>query len=393
MTNSTPRRRLEWSVQPARYRHRLRQTRLSYEDQRLKRVAAIAVFVAVVTATTAFVRDESAPAGVDPGGLQLTSRADVLSPASPPVTSSRPVVNPPVASPLIASPLAAPPEVEDQPFETEVAGLSPPPVSQPTPSPVARPQTQPDALDQSALGQPAWQRYALAAPPRDGRPLIAIVFDDVGVNRRQAQRALELPGPLTMSLMSYAHNVPDLARRAHEAGHELMLHLPMEPHDDDEDPGPNALLTSHDDAELRRRIEWALDQFSGYVGINNHMGSRFTEDRHGMSIVMQAVASRGLLFLDSRTSPDSVGYETALDHGIPAAQRQVFLDHDLGPNAVRASLAELEEIANRRGHAIGIAHPHETTLGAMREWLKTLEERGFRLAPLSTVVARNYDLG
>ncbi len=340
----------------------------------MRRVTAFAVFLATVSATTAFTRDDTAPAGIDEGGPQLASRADGL--ALPATPSIQPAGGPPT---------------ENIRTETEIAALSPVSPPRPPDQPPAAPS--PPALDTTTLGQPAWQRYALAAPPRDGRPLIAVVIDDVGVNRRQAERAIQLPGPLTISLMSYAQNLPHLAQQARAAGHELMLHLPMEPHDEDRDPGPNALLTSHDEAELRQRIDWALDRFSGYVGVNNHMGSRFTENRQGMSIVMQAVARRGLLFLDSMTSADSVGYDTALDHGVPAAARQVFLDHDAGPGTVRAALAELEQVATKQGYAIGIAHPHEETIGVVREWLETLEQRGFRLAPISTVIARNYDLG
>ena len=346
----------------------------------MKRIAVIAVFIAAVAGTTAFTRDEPGVAGIDAGNIQLASRADRLT-----------VADPPLDGPLAVASLAlGDPQPEDVPLE--VVAAAQPVLPEPPPASAPQLQIQPDTLDRPSFGQPAWRRYALAAPPRDGRPLIAVVFDDLGVNRRQAQRVIELPGPLTMSLMSYAQDLPDLARQAREAGHELMLHIPMEPHDQGEEPGPNALLTSNDDAELRRRIDWAMDQFSGYVGVNNHMGSRFTEDRRGMSIVMQAVATRGLLFLDSRTSGKSVGYKTALDHGIPAAARQVFLDHDLGQDSIRASLAELEEIATRRGYAIAIAHPREVTLEVIREWLETVEQRGFRLAPISTVVARNYDL-
>ena len=347
----------------------------------MRRVTALAVFLATVTATTAFTRDEVQPADTPGDTRQLAFRAD-NDPALPESNAeSNEVIRP-------ASRDTAPAET---PFatETEIATL-PTPIHRPAPQP---PATQVPGVDRTDFGQPTWRRYAVAIPPADGRPLIAIVFDDVGVNQRQAERAIQLPGPLTMSLMSYARDLPNLARKARSAGHELMLHLPMEPHDHHKDPGPNALLTSLDDAELRNRIDWALDRFSGYVGVNNHMGSRFTEDRHGMSIVMQAVARRGLLFLDSKTSGASVAHSTALEHGVPTASRQVFLDHDAGPEAVRAALAELERIATKSGHAIGIAHPHEATLDVVREWMNTLEQRGFRLAPISTVIARNYDLG
>src|SRR4029453_9332390 len=128
------------------------------------------------------------------------------------------------------------------------------------------------------------------------------------------------------------------------------------------DPGPGALLVSLTDAELRQRTLLALDSFDGYAGVNNHMGSRFTAFRPGMETVLRQFKARGLMFLDSRTTPQSVGDQVGQEIGVPTIVRHLFLDDDESLDAVRHKLAETETLARRQGFVIAIGHPHEATL-------------------------------
>ena len=221
------------------------------------------------------------------------------------------------------------------------------------------------------------------------RPLVAIVIDDVGLDRPRSMRAWELPGPLTMSFLPYARDLREQTRAARARGHELMLHLPMEPTGRN-DPGPGALLLSHRDPELERRLAAALDSFDGYVGANNHMGSRFTAHRPGMEVALRHFKARGLLFLDSRTSAQTVGDQIAQEIGLPSVTRHVFLDDDDSLPAVRARLAETERLAKTQGFVVAIGHPHESTLQALSEWLPRAAERGLALAPISAVLRKRY---
>lgn len=232
----------------------------------------------------------------------------------------------------------------------------------------------------------AWQQYAVPAAVADGRPRIAIVIDDVGVNVPTSRRAVELPGPLTISLMTYAMNLPQLAEAARAGGHELLLHVPMEPEAGDVDPGPNVLIADAPREELQQRIRWALDRVPGVVGINNHMGSRFTANRAAMDTLMAELGRRGLLFLDSVTTGHSVGRAASKAAGVPYLARDVFLDNEPDVAAVRARLRELEAVAKKDGSAIAIAHPKPATVQALGEWLPTMEERGFVLVPLTALV-------
>jgi polysaccharide deacetylase 2 family uncharacterized protein YibQ len=232
-----------------------------------------------------------------------------------------------------------------------------------------------------------WRRNALPFRDLGGKPLIAIVIDDVGLDRPNSKRAWELPGPLTMSFLPYAKDLREQAKAARAHGQELMLHLPMEP-SGRADPGPNALLVTLTDAELKQRVTTALDSFDGYVGVNNHMGSRFTAFKPGMETVLRQFRARGLLFLDSRTTAQSVGDQVAQELGVPSVARHVFLDDDESLDAVRRRLAETEAVARRQGFVVAIGHPHPATIQALAEWLPTVAAKGYVLAPLSAVLRK-----
>ena len=245
----------------------------------------------------------------------------------------------------------------------------------------------PQVAAAASTEQQAWRRNAVPFRDLGSKPLIAVVIDDVGLDRPHSKRAWELPGPLTMSFLPYAKDLREQARAARAHGQELMLHLPMEP-SGRANPGPNALLVSLGEGELRQRVIAALDSFDGYVGVNNHMGSRFTAWRPGMETVLRQFKARGLLFLDSRTTAQSVGDQLAHELGVPSVARNVFLDDDESLDAVRRKLAETEAVARRQGFVVAIGHPHEATIRALAEWLPTVAGKGFALAPLSAVLRK-----
>jgi uncharacterized protein len=268
-----------------------------------------------------------------------------------------------------AARLTSPQKIEAPPKPVVDAALRPPPL--PAPEPRAT---------------PAWLRFAVPASPGAGRPLVAIVLDDLGLDRARTAAAIRLPGPVTLSFMTYANDLAEQTAEARRVGHELLLHVPMEAVDRREDPGPHALYTSLPREEIVERLRWGLDRFAGYVGINNHMGSKFTADTQAMAPVIAELHARGLLFLDSRTTPRSVGFRLAAADGIPRAARDVFLDDDLALGAITRQLAQVEAVASRNGSAIAIGHAHDTTLAALRAWLPTLAGKGLVLVPLSAVV-------
>jgi len=219
---------------------------------------------------------------------------------------------------------------------------------------------------------------AASAPVR-----IALIFDDLGLNGVRTDRALDLPSTLSMAFLPYGELLKPLTRQARDNGHEVMVHLPMEPQGT-EDPGPNALVRGLTADEFERRLTWSLGQFGGYRVVNNHMGSLLTEEPEAMAVVMRTLKARGLGFVDSLTSDGSVAYSTARAYGLPAVKRDVFIDHELSDAAIEAALDRLHAAAVRDGRvAVGIAHPHDATLDHVEPWLADLQARGVEFVGVS----------
>jgi polysaccharide deacetylase 2 family uncharacterized protein YibQ len=280
----------------------------------------------------------------------------------------QPVAVPPPPAPVAAA--APAPAAEDVLVAAPLIAVSAEPLAPP-------PQPEP----------PAWRRFAAAAPPPDGKPRIAVVIDDLGLDAARTARAMALPPAVTLSFMAYAKEARTEAADARARGHELLIHVPMEPRNPHEDMGPNGLAAALGPDEVMRRLRLDLSSIDAYVGINNHMGSRFTADAAAMAPVIDELKARGLLFLDSRTTGDSRGALLAQRAGVPFAERDVFLDDEPTAPAIAAQLKELEAWARRHGTAIAIGHPRDETSAALEAWIGTLPDKGLVLVPLSAVVA------
>jgi hypothetical protein len=219
-------------------------------------------------------------------------------------------------------------------------------------------------------------------------PRIAIVIDDIGPNPVAAELAVALDARVTLAVLPYVGRARAIAERARAHGHEVLLHMPMEPIGSDADPGPNALLATLDDQEMIRRLRWALDQVPGAAGVNNHMGSRLTADRAAMTQVLGELKSRGLFFLDSRTGPDSVAGDLADVLALPHGARDIFLDNEVSAEGVVSGLVAAEHRAREHGTAIAIGHPHAVTMATIQAWLPAAHRRGFEIVPVSALMRR-----
>ena len=249
----------------------------------------------------------------------------------------------------------------------------------------------PKVLEEEKGGsQPAWITNATSFRFSESRlPKIAIIIDDAGLNKTMTKYAINLPGPLTISFMSYASRLEQQVNLAKKAGHEVIAHIPMEPFNSSLNPGPRFLSTRDSDKQILKNFRWSLSKVPGIVGVNNHMGSRFTSDQRGMQIVMSELKRQGLLFLDSRTSIDTIGVKLAKKFGVPHAARNIFLDHDPSIKAIKRQLAALTKFATKTGYGIALGHPRKTTIEALSQWLPVLPEHGVLLAPLTEIVL-NY---
>lgn len=243
--------------------------------------------------------------------------------------------------------------------------------------------------------RPELPRAPLQTPPLaqstespDTRPAIALLIDDLGMATGRSARALTLPDAVTLSFLPYGPVSQPLAAAAAAKGHEIFVHLPMQPQGD-ADPGPDALMAHDSDARLRDKLDThmaALGSTVPIAGVNNHMGSRATASRRLMDAVMRGVAERGYIFVDSLTTPATTGRASALAHGVDFMARDVFLDHRQGADFILVQLAALERQAQRHGVALAIAHPHTETLDVLSIWVRGLERKGLRLVPVSEAV-------
>lgn len=226
------------------------------------------------------------------------------------------------------------------------------------------------------------QSIADAAPP----VYLGIIIDDLGNSLREGRRAIALPAPVACAILPHTPHAERLAHEAHAGGKEVLLHLPMESLTD-EAPGPGVLDTAMPDREFLYTLAYDLTTVPHAVGINNHMGSRLTQDSAAMRLLMQALRDRGgLFFVDSRTSPRSVAARLAAEHGVPVLVRNVFLDNEPSDEAIRAQLGETLSVARRDGMALAIGHPHRRTLSMLEQWLPTLARQNVKIVPLTTLL-------
>jgi hypothetical protein len=169
----------------------------------------------------------------------------------------------------------------------------------------------------------------------------------------------------------------------HGQGHEIMLHQPMEPRDRGLSPGPGALYVGDEPAKISHTVEENISSVPFAIGMNNHMGSRFTAAPREMLETLQVVKDRGLFFVDSLTTGDSKGYKTAKTLHLPATSRDVFLDNRVEESAILRQLQQLKGIALRHGYAVGIGHPFIETSRAIGRFLKGVKETEFELVHIS----------
>ncbi|MEL6370135.1 MAG: divergent polysaccharide deacetylase family protein [Pseudomonadota bacterium] len=228
----------------------------------------------------------------------------------------------------------------------------------------------------------------VSAPVSGEPPKIIVIVDDMGLDPAVFERFRQLPGPVTFSFLPYANGVSKMVSAAKADGDAVMLHLPMEPTGDD-DPGPNALTVDMSATEIKRALDWNLSRFSGYTAINNHMGSRFTQDFGRMGVVLNRLSNRNLLFLDSLTTAKSVASKVGTKTGTTVIVRDVFLDDDPTRADIRAQLNEVERLARENGYAVAICHPRQSTFDVLGPWLTSAVLRGFDLETIDYLVDRS----
>ncbi|MHB1227879.1 MAG: divergent polysaccharide deacetylase family protein [Desulfurivibrionaceae bacterium] len=214
-----------------------------------------------------------------------------------------------------------------------------------------------------------------AAKTLAGKPLVAIVIDDMGDRQNTGRTLIALDLPLSFAFLPFTPFSEELQKEARAKGRDILLHLPLEPVDSKANPGRGALTTAMDPETMQSRFREALQTIPTAVGISNHMGSRFTADPKAMRTLLPLVRARDLFFLDSVTGANSVAYDLAREMGVKTVRRTVFLDNDQNPDKIQAQLELLLRLAGEHGQAVGIGHPYPATLEALRRHQTQLRTR------------------
>jgi polysaccharide deacetylase 2 family uncharacterized protein YibQ len=225
---------------------------------------------------------------------------------------------------------------------------------------------------------------------RPGAPRIAIVVTGLGISALGTSDALtKLPGPVTLGFAPYGADLERLAVRAREAGHELLLQVPMEPFDyPDNDPGPQTLLTQLNAGQNLERLHWLMSRLQGYVGLANYMGGRFTASEQALAPVLREAAKRGLIYVDDGTSGRSLAGQIADANNLTYAKADLVIDAVPTTAEIDRALSRLEKTARERGVAVGMANALPASIERITAWAKAAESHGLQLVPITAVAVR-----
>lgn len=227
----------------------------------------------------------------------------------------------------------------------------------------------------------------LATAIQAEKPVLSLVIDDLGYSFEQARQVLNLPGEHTFAVIPETTYSQKIARYAHENGHEVILHLPMQS-SVDLIMEPSALHDNMTEQQITNGVSNMIKEMPFIKGVNNHMGSKLTEMDYIMRPVMETIRqhNKNFYFLDSRTTPLSKAYQQALKAGIPSLKRDVFLDFD------RDNIESLSfqfdlwlKKASKSGQAVAIAHPYQSTIELLQQKLEQVAE-DFQFMTISQLI-------
>lgn len=237
-------------------------------------------------------------------------------------------------------------------------------------------------------GETSRDYYARPFPTGDKRPRISLVIGGLGLSQKATTAAIELlPPEVTLAFAPYGKNLQTWINKARSRGHEVLLELPMEPFDyPSNDPGPFTLLTNNDAGQNTQRLEWLLAQFNGYVGVTNYLGAKFTSTPEALLPVLRSLDERGLLVLDDGTSNRSLIPSLSRKMHVPYAASSRTIDLRVSRAAIDDALLGLEDVGRRNGVAIGMGYAYPVTIDRILLWARTLDQKGFVLAPVSANV-------
>jgi hypothetical protein len=237
-------------------------------------------------------------------------------------------------------------------------------------------------------GRKPWQVYARPVPSgTQAERRIALVVSGMGISESATAHAIEtLPPEVTLSFAPYGPRLQEWIDKARAAGHEVLLELPMEPFGyPQNDPGPHTLLTGGNTAENISRLEWLMSRFTGYAGVMNYQGARFTASSSALKPVLAALGARGLLYVDNGASARSLAPALAREAGLPAVQATRIVDPVQNPEVIATALDVLSDVSAESGSAVGVASGFPVTVDALAQWTMKLKDEGYVLVPVTAL--------
>ncbi len=240
-------------------------------------------------------------------------------------------------------------------------------------------------------GRSVAESYARPFSNPEGRPTVSVIVRGLGKSRRYTNAAIdELPPEITLSFVANANGLRNLVRRAHEAGHEVLIEVPMEPLEDGRRaPPPNRLNTGQSASETATRLEWQLARTKGYFGVLNYQGAKFATEAASVKPLMAELARRGVAFIEDGSLPNSVFADVAGTTDTRFAKADLVIDTRRDAAEIETQLLTLESLALENGHALGTGFTYPVTLDTVKAWVGRLEAKGIMLAPASHVIRQN----
>jgi uncharacterized protein len=222
------------------------------------------------------------------------------------------------------------------------------------------------------------------------KPTISILIDDIGYKFKEDLRALALPGPVAYAILPHAPHTQTMSQVAFKKGKDILLHQPMQAEvmNKNEFLGPGALTLNMTRKDFLETLNINIRAVPNLIGINNHMGSLLTRHPGHMQWLMETMKKNGQFYIDSVTSDYSVAARLAKENDIPYLTRDIFLDHKQSPAYIRKQFMELVKVAKLQGSALGIGHPHISTINVLSQVLKDVDKYGVKLISVKSLVQK-----
>jgi polysaccharide deacetylase 2 family uncharacterized protein YibQ len=351
------------------------------------------------------VTPETPPPPAEPA--PITPETEIPPPTTPPeptapeaAAPSEPVMPEPAAAP--AAETAKPAELEinqqvEEPDMTQAAAEEAPTI---IPSDHPLPDTNPKLVEKAEAGElpiigadgtKPWNYYAKPFTRKGSQPMIAIIITGIGQNKKVAEKAMALPENFTLSLSPYAKNVGSWASSARLTAHEKLIDLPMEPSNyPASDPGPHGLVINKGLKENELRLQWALARFTGHLGVVTPQNEVFTANNEAFRVVLQSLSNRGLLVVMGREPAKTDTKDMIESSNTAYVIADMLIDEEFTAPSIQTRLVALEQLAKKRGYAVGIAQATPLTIEQLRTWSERLAEKGIVLVPVSAVAKLRF---